>query len=116
MKLEPVGRNVLIEPDPKPEEKVSEGGIVLVEKDEPLERLVYGTVLAVGNGGYGSPAWDGTFDTAVDEKFIKPDPSLVGRRVCYKNLQSHSVEHEGRNYDVIDVDGIIALCNEESHV
>lgn len=109
-KLVPLGRKILIKPDPKPAEVKSEGGIVLVEGDHGPPELAYGQVEAVGPGAYGAGEWDGSLGFKDHDNFIAPDPSLVGQRVCYRYMQSHAVEAEGVRYDICDMDAVIALA------
>lgn len=112
MTLQAVGRNVLIKPDPKPKEEVSDGGIVIVgggpqTAGEYTAEILYGEVVSVGNGGH-------AFREVGDEpEFGKPDPALLGKRIGYR--RGDVMEFDDRDhvtYHALDFEDIVFIVTE----
>jgi co-chaperonin GroES (HSP10) len=103
--LAPHGRNVLVEPEVKGEE-VSTGGIVIAQTEKPaFDELVKGVVRAVGKGGLSQEGWA----SKEEGEYAKPDPSLVGKTVFYKKVNANTVPFDGKAFDIIDCEELVAV-------
>ncbi|MBR7926740.1 co-chaperone GroES [Aerococcaceae bacterium zg-ZUI334] len=85
--LKPLGKRVLL--SLKPVEQVSAGGLVLASAAK--EDTAVGTVIAVGH-------------TVTDEDVVK-----VGDSVVVSNFSGTKVQHEGKDYLVVELGEVLAV-------
>ncbi len=104
--LRAMGRNVVIMPDPKPDEEISEGGIVIAESEDKREEfgtLIYGTVVSIGQGGSLVDQW------GDEGSYGKPDESLLLQHVAYRKIDVKEIDFGGETYHALDFDEIVGV-------
>ena len=94
-----LGNDVLLRPR-KPEEKKSQGGVIL---PADVQRSAFvGIVVAVG---------DGLFDFKNNKRI--PMEASVGDRVLYNKFSVRDMVIDGEDYVVVDHDDLLAILDPE---
>lgn len=93
IKLEPLGKRVLIQPDKI--EEVTKGGLVLPPSANEDQKPETGTVVKLGKGK--EKGKEITFEVSV------------GNRVYFKKYSPDEIEVEKDTYLLIDVEDILAI-------
>ena len=93
IKLEPLGKRVLIQPDKV--EEVTKGGLVLPPSASEDQKSETGTIVKLGKGK--EKGKEITFEVSV------------GDRVYFKKYSPDEVQIDEHTYLLIDVDDILAI-------
>ena len=96
MKLKPVNDKIVVKPNQKKDEEVTEGGIILPDTVDS-GKLLDGEVVAVGKGMYSA---SGT---------IIPVVVNVGETILYNK---HAQTHEYGDYVIMSVNEVLSIVEE----
>ena len=96
MKLKPVNDKIVVKPNQKKDEEVTEGGIILPDTVDS-GKLLEGEVVAVGNGMYSA---NGTLIPVVCE---------VGDKILYNK---HAQTHEYGDYLIMSVNEVLSIVKD----
>ena len=96
MKLKPVNDKIVVKPNQKKDEEVTEGGIILPDTVDS-GKLLDGEVVAVGNGMYSA---NGT---------IIPVVVNVGETILYNK---HAQTHEYGDYLIMSVNEVLSIVGD----
>ena len=96
MKLKPVNDKIVVKPNQKKDEEVTEGGIILPDTVDS-GKLLDGEVVAVGNGMYSA---NGTLIPVVVN---------VGETILYNK---HAQTHEYGDYLIMSVNEVLSIVKD----
>ena len=96
MKLKPVNDKIVVKPNQKKDEEVTEGGIILPDTVDS-GKLLDGEVVAVGKGMYSA---NGTLIPVVVN---------VGETILYNK---HAQTHEYDDYVIMSVNEVLSIVEE----
>jgi chaperonin GroES len=96
MKLKPVNDKIVVKPNQKKDEEVTEGGIILPDTVDS-GKLLDGEVVAVGNGMYSA---NGTLIPVVVN---------VGETILYNK---HAQTHEYDDYVIMSVNEVLSIVKD----